>query len=100
MDELLDKCHGAKAEDEPGEAATAGQQSREQLGALQAATRSLLQAATNTRPAEEVEAARCALLTAAARAGLMEALSSLQARDGNACKRTRLQTMHRVLPRL
>ena len=67
---------------------------------LQAATTSLRQVATNARPSEEVEQARLALLAVAAQAGLQQALESLHVKDGNANRRTRLQTMHRILPRL
>ena len=52
-------------------------------GALQAATTLLLQAATNARPAEEVAAARAALLAAAERAGLTAELTALQIQDGH-----------------
>ena len=71
-----------------------------QAAAAQAATTTLLQVATNARPAVEVDAARAALDGAFRAAGQADALARLDSSSDEAEGRNRLQLLHEVMPRL
>jgi protein-tyrosine phosphatase len=70
-----------------------------QAAAAQAATTTMLQVATNARPAAEVDAARAALDGAFRAAGQADALARLDSSD-DADGRNKLQLLHEVMPRL